>query len=223
MPKSPRIDIANYIYHVINRSNAKAKIFKSKKDFQAFEKVLTEAKEKFDMRILVYCIMSNHWHLVLKPKKDGDLARFIGWLTLTHTQRWHVFHESVGEGHLYQGRYKSFIVQKEEHFLQLCRYVEQNALRAGMVKKAQNWPWSSLYRRKYGTDKEKKILSNWPTGVPNNYLKWVNTKIKNKETEAIKYSITRGKPYGDELWTNRIIKRLGLETTTRQRGRPKTK
>ena len=87
MPRVGRTDVGEYVYHIINRANARVQIFDSDKDYQLFEIILEEAVEKFDMRLLSYCIMPNHWHLVLYPKNDGDLARFMGWLTNTHTRR----------------------------------------------------------------------------------------------------------------------------------------
>ncbi|MFH1890253.1 MAG: transposase [Candidatus Kuenenbacteria bacterium] len=221
MSRPPRIDMANYVYHIINRANAKVDIFNTNSDYQLFEQILTEAKEKTSMRILSYCVMPNHWHLVIYPKKDGDLSRFTGWITLTHTQRWHVAHDSTGSGHLYQGRYKSFLVEEDEYFLKLVRYVERNPLKAELVEKAENWRWSSLYRREKGTNKEQKILSSWPIDMPDDYLQWVNTNPDNEEIENINSSIIRSKPYGKELWANKIIKQFGLETTVRSKGRPK--
>ena len=85
------------------------------------------------MRLLAYCLMPNHFHVLLWPREDGDLSRFMSWLTMTHTQRWHAHHRTAGTGHLYQGRFKSFSVQSAEHFLTVCRYVERNALRANLV------------------------------------------------------------------------------------------
>ncbi len=221
MSRSARTDIGNHIYHVINRANARQKIFKTDKDFEVFEKVLAEAQERTQMRILAYCIMPNHWHLVLLPRNDGDLSKFTGWLTLTHTQRYHAFYNTVGYGHLYQGRYKSFVVQRNDYFLRLCRYVEQNPLRAKLVNKAQDWLWSSLWRRECGTDKQKQLLSIWPVPVPDDYISWVNTKITNEELLLVRESITRGRPYGNENWTKKIVGRFGLESTVRKRGRPK--
>ena len=127
---------ADVVYHVLNRGNARAHIFDKAADYAAFERILAEARERNDMRIMAYCLMRNHWHLVLWPRHDGDLSRFMGWLTLTHTQRWHAHRGTGGTGHVYQGRFKSFPVQADEHFLTVCRYVERNALRAKRVKKA---------------------------------------------------------------------------------------
>src|SRR3990167_2710335 len=127
MPRVNRIDICDYVYHIINRANARVQIFDNNKDYQLFETILEEGKDIFDMRILAYNIMPNHWHLVLYPKKDGDLAKFMGWITNTHTRRWHTVTSTIGEGHLYQGRYKSFICEENRYFLTLVRYVERNA------------------------------------------------------------------------------------------------
>ena len=124
------------VFHVLNRANARATIFEKPEDYAAFERVLREAVDRVEMRVLAYCLMPNHWHLVLWPRRDGDLSKFMGWLTLTHTQRWHAHHRTVGTGHLYQGRYKSFPVQDDEHFLTVCRYVERNGLRANLAPRA---------------------------------------------------------------------------------------
>ncbi|VAW21734.1 hypothetical protein MNBD_BACTEROID04-1841 [hydrothermal vent metagenome] len=221
MGRIPRVDIGNVIYHVINRANARLPLFEKDEDYQLFENILTEAQEKFDMRILAYCIMPNHWHLVLYPKSDGDIVKFMQWLTLTHTQRWHAFHNTIGHGHLYQGRYKSFLVQTNEYLLQLFRYVERNALRAKLVKKAENWRWSSLYIREKGDKEQKKLLSVWPVETSDDYVKFVNEAQTSSELDAIRYSVNKGKPYGEEAWMNKIIDKFKLKLTLRKRGRPK--
>lgn len=100
MPRVNRVDVADMAYHVINRANARLPLFDLADDYQRFEAILTEAKETFDMRIPAYSIMPNHWHLVLYPKKDGDLSKFVQWLTLTHTQRMHAKNHTAGNGHI---------------------------------------------------------------------------------------------------------------------------
>lgn len=221
MPRINRIDVGDVIYHVINRANAGIQIFDTDKDYLLFENVLEEAKEKFDMRVLSYEVMPNHFHLVLYPKQDGDLQKFMGWLSMTHTQRWHSEHKTIGRGHLYQGRYKSFLIQTNGYLLQLFRYVERNALRAKLVKKAENWKWSSLYRREKGSIEQKKILSRWPIDMPRDYIKLVNEPQTNTEVESLRYSLNKGKPYGSDSWTNKIIDKFNLMATLRNPGRPK--
>lgn len=221
MGRAPRIDIGSEVYHVLNRANARVTIFKKEKDFEVFENILEEAKDRFFMRILSYQIMPNHWHLILYPKDDGDLSLFMHWLTLTHTQRWHVHYHLIGYGHLYQGRYKSFIIQKDEYLLQACKYVESNALRAKLVKRAQDWKWSSLWRREYGSNKEKGLLATWPVVMPNNYLKWINSPNTEKELEFIRGSISKNQPLGNQVWLDKVVKKFGLEMTLRRPGRPR--
>ncbi|MBI3251346.1 MAG: transposase [Candidatus Andersenbacteria bacterium] len=220
MGRSPRTDVGDIVYHVLNRANNRTAIFGKPNDYQAFQDVLKQAKEKYPMRILAFCLMPNHWHLVLHPAADGQLAPFMRWVTLTHTQRWHAHYKNVGYGHLYQGRYKSFPVQTDEHFLQLVRYVERNAKRANLSKEAEDWQWSSLYIRQFGDDEQRKILSPWPVDTDDNYIEWVNTAQPKEEVDTIRYHIQRGRPYGEASWTQKTAEQLGLQSTFRNRGRP---
>ena len=125
------------VYHVLNRANARMTLFEHDGDYLAFQRVLAQACDRVGMRLLAYCVMPNHWHLVVWPRGDGDLSRFMNWLTLTHTQRWHRHRNSVGNGHVYQGRFKSFPIETSEYLLTVCRYVERNPVRAGFVTRAE--------------------------------------------------------------------------------------
>jgi putative transposase len=220
MPRTKRISIGNYVYHVLNHSNARAQIFDNDEDYRAFEKILEEGVKRFDMRLLAYCLMPNHWHLVLFPKKDGDLSHFMAWLTNTHTRRWHMVKGTVSQGHLYQGRYKSFLCQNNNHCLALIRYVERNAKRANMVQWAEDWRWSSAWRREKGTEQQKKILSLWPIEIPKNYLSILNEPQSAQEELTIRHSVIRSSPYGQNEWVQIIAKRFNLESTLRPKGRP---
>ncbi|WP_298863171.1 transposase, partial [uncultured Gimesia sp.] len=208
-------------YHVLNRANARMTIFETKEEYAAFEQVLSEAIERFEMRLLSYCVMPNHWHLVVHPRKAGELSKFVGWLTLTHTQRWHSSRQSIGTGHVYQGRFKSFPVQDDAHINAVCQYVERNPLSGKFVRKAENWQWSSLHRWKFGTAEQKQLLSQWPIRRKQGWLAYVNKAITDSELQAVKQSIQRGCPYGDADWTKKIVKKLNLESTITPRGRPR--
>ncbi len=221
MGRPKRAAKGGLIYHAWNRANARMTLFEKDEDYEAFERIIGEAKERTQMRIVGYCLMPNHWHFVLWPLDDGDLSDFTGWMTLTHTQRWHAHRHTTGWGHLYQGRFKSFPVQDDEHFYTVCRYVERNALRANLVERAENWRWGSLNLWKYGTPKEKGLLSPWPLPRRANWVEHVNNPLTESELDAIQRSIRRGRPFGDSQWTPTIARRLGLETTLRPRGRPK--
>src|SRR3989454_4275923 len=109
-----------------------------------------------------YCLMPNHWHLLLWTRSDGELSEVMRWITVTHTQRWHAHRHSSGTGPVYQGRFKSFPVQTDECFITVARYVERNALRAKLVGRAEEWRWSSAYRVARQDAKLMEFLSSWP-------------------------------------------------------------
>ncbi len=221
MPRVPRIDIGGQIYHIINRANGRQTIFHKKEDYIHFEKLLAEAKKKFDMRIVAYVLMPNHWHLVLCPKHDGDLSAFMQWLTLTHTQQYHSKKQSIGYGHIYQGRYKSFLIDKDNYLLTVIKYVERNPVRAKLAKRVEQWRWGSGYRRLYGTTKEKEILSQPLVQLPKNHRSWVNELDNSEELDNVRLSVNKSKPFGTTKWIKRIVERFGLGITMRGRGRPK--
>ena len=104
------------------------------------------------MRLVSYIAMPNHWHLVAWPERDGQLSEWAQWLTVTHVRRWHAHHQTGGTGPIYQGRFKSFPVQKNDHYSTVCRYVERNALRAKLTARAEEWRWSSLWHRHHTTE-----------------------------------------------------------------------
>ncbi len=222
MGRPLRVALGGYVYHVLNRGNGRAAIFHKDGDYEAFERVLAATQMRVEgVRLLAYCLMPNHWHLVLWPRNDGELSDFMHWLTLTHTQRWHAHYQNVGEGHLYQGRFKSFPVQADGHFFSLCRYVERNALRAGLVRKAEDWRWCSLGRSAVGAEPWRPQLSAGPLVWPANWIQLVNQAQSEAELEALRRSVERGQPYGTEVWSKRTAGRLGLASTLRPRGRPK--
>ena len=221
MARQPRIDLAGYTYHVINRASGRVPIFNTRHDYEQFEEVLEEARERVDMGIAAYCIMPNHFHLGLQPKVDGDVQTFMGWLTKTQTQRWHAAHKTIGHGHLYQGRYKSFIVNDDQYYLTLMRYIEQNPLRAKLVDDATVWQWGSAYRRYKGSIEEKKLLDAWRVPEPNNYQNELSIIQKNDVIDEVRTSIIKGSPLGGDVWKLKLIESLKLQHTIRPVGRPK--
>jgi putative transposase len=196
-------------------------MFRKEADFEAFQDVIVEAHEKHPIRILSYCILSNHWQFVVWPEADGQLSEFFRWLAHTHAMRWRVSHRTVGYGHLYQGRFKSFPVQSDDPLLSLLRYVEQKPLSAGLVEKAQMWRWGSLWSRVHGERALRAILSPWPIKRPSNWTARVNTPLTAKELERVRLSIERGQPYGEDDWVRRTVQKLGLMHTVRPEGRPR--
>ena len=162
------------VFHVLNRGVARMQLFEKGADYQAFEQVLRETLDQSPMRICAYAVMPNHWHLLLWPECDGELAAFMQRLTITHVRRWQGHRGYAGLGHVYQGRYKSFPVESDEHFWVVARYVERNALRANLVLRAEEWRWSSLWQRCHPTGEERSLLAAWPIDMPANWLERVN-------------------------------------------------
>lgn len=221
MPRPRRTAPGGLVYHVLNRGNGRRRIFEGHGDYLAFERILAEVRERIPIRLLAWCLMPNHWHLVLWPSEDGQLSAYLRLITLTHTHRWHAHRETIGSGHLYQGRFKSFAVQDDVHFLTVCRYVEANALRAGLVEKAEAWRWSSLGRLDRGLGPQEPEVSEWPVPRPAGWLQWVNEAIPQRDVDSLRQCAQRGRPFGDQTWVETAVKRLGLESSIRRRGRPR--
>jgi putative transposase len=221
MPRRPRIAPGGLVYHCLNRAVARMALFEKDEDYAAFERVLEEATRKHPMRILAYCVMPNHWHMVLWPRREGELTNFLRWLTHTHTMRWHAHFQTSGSGHLYQGRFKAFPVQTDNHFYSVVRYVERNPLRANLVSRAEEWRWSSLWRRQSGSQEDRSLLHAWPLPMPRHWSATVNRLQTESELTALRRSVHRGTPFGTDRWQAHAAKKLGLEWTLRARGRPR--
>jgi len=225
IPRRPRVATGGLAFHVLNRRVGRLPLFEKPADYAAFERILEEAYEDTHVRLAAYCLRPNHWHLLLWPREDGELSEVLRWLTVTHTQRWHAHRHTAGTGPVYQGRFKSVPVQTDEHFLAVARYVERNALRAKLVDRAEDWRWSSLWHRTWhrtqGDPQRAGWLSDWPVERLRNWVARVNQPETAAELEALRMSVQRGRPFGNETWVARAAKRLGLESTLRPRGRPK--
>ncbi len=219
MPRKKRITKGGFAYHVLNRANGKLRIFKKDLDFVAFEDILAEGIDRFPMRLCGYCIMSNHWHMLLWPSSDEALADFMHWITLTHARRWHAAHGTNGMGHIYQGRYKSFPIQHNHHYLKTMRYIEANPCRAGIADTATDWQWSSFAHRLKAP--KPFALNHGPVQIPENWSEIVADALPEKELAELACCLKRGCPYGQKEWKTKTVTELNLESTLRKRGRPR--
>jgi putative transposase len=219
MPRTARASVGDVCYHVINRGNAHGEVFHKDDDFAAFVTLVHQACERLPMRVLAYCLMPNHFHLVLWPFGDGDLSRWMQWLTTSHVRRYHRHYQ--GSGHVWQGRFKAFPIQQDSHLLTVLRYVERNPIRANLVRRAEHWAWSSaaMWRREE--------LPTWlqvgPVRYSGNWLTWVNRPQTDAEEAALRKCIDRGSPFGGPVWQRQTASRLGLESSLRPRGRPRVR
>jgi putative transposase len=221
MPRRERVGAAGIVHHVMNRANRRDVIFFNDLDFAAFERVLFQAKCRFQMPLFGFAIMKNHWHLVVQPAAEGQLSRFMHWLTMTHTQRWHRDHGTSGSGALYQGRYKALPVQSDRHFLTVMRYVERNPVRARLVDRAEDWPWSSAWHMFNNCDHGR--LDQWPLPRPVSWFDFVNEPQNQIDLSKVREAITRSAPLGNTRWVRAMAAKLGVGHTIRPQGRPRKK
>jgi len=218
MPRVPRRALGGFAYHVLNRAVRRRAIFTTVGDYAAFESLLGDALTRVPVRLFSYCLMPNHWHLVVWPTTTGQLSQLLQWLTLTHTCRWHAAHGTAGTGPVYQGRFKSIPVQTDEHLLRVCRYVERNPLRANLVDRAERWRWSSLWQR--GQNSRTVQLEMSQVLQSPEWTDLVNLPQTGTELHAIRGAIQHGLPLGSREWTIATASLMGLPETARPVGRP---
>ena len=223
MPRTARKTPPGYVYHVLNRGVGGMRLFSTPADYAAFETILAETLQTINLRICAYCVMPNHWHFVVWPQRTDDVAEFFQRLTVTHATRWQRTRQRVGLGHVYQGRFKAFPVESDEHFYDLVRYVERNPLRAQLVDDAAHWRWSSLWIREHGSDAQRNCLSGWPAPEPMDWRSLVNQPQTETELVALRNCVHRGAPFGNANWVSTTAAELGIESTLRSRGRPRSK
>jgi putative transposase len=224
MPRTGRAAPGGKVYHVLNRGNGRCRLFHKEADYAAFQSLLFEVAEAVPVRILAWCLMPNHWHLVLWPTEDGQLSRFMLRLSTAHVRRHFAHYHTTSGGHLYQGRFKSFPIQEDGHFLTVCRYVEANPLRAGLVERASRWQWCSLWSRSHagrsGKSADRKPQA-WPVRRPAQWEAIVQQSLEKDELERLRTSLRRGRPFGSEEWVRKTAGEMNLNFTLRDRGRPR--
>ncbi len=215
MPRTARASVSNICYHVINRGNGRATVFHDDADFTGFVELIRDARERLPMRIAGFCLMPNHFHLVLWPRGDGDLSRWMQWLMTAHVRRHHRRYGT--SGHVWQGRFKAFPIQQDEHLLTVLRYVERNPVRAGLVARAEDWLWSSVAIDGPPAAPPRQT----PLKLPDRWHSFVNRAEPAEELEAVRNYVNREAPFGADRWVSGTARRLGLESSLRPRGRPR--
>jgi putative transposase len=225
MPRPLRPIDDGLIYHVINRGNNRQDVFHKPEDFQAFVHALADLKERKPFALYGYCLMSNHFHLLLRPT-GASISRIVQSLLVSHTQRYHKHYRSGG--HVWQGRFKSPVIQSDEHLLTVLRYIEANPLRARIVKRAEAYPWSSY--RVHGLGEADPLVDSLIMYEQLSPLakvrqrKWAE-KVHRPLDEAtladVRRSTASGLPYGNRAWVRRLADKLDLDLTISPRGRPR--
>jgi putative transposase len=208
---------AGLVFHICNRSAKRTRLFLEPSDYAAFERVLIDGLCRFPVALLAYCVMPNHWHLVVRPDTDDALRRFMHWVTMTHARRWQNWRDSTGQGAVYQGRFRAIPVNQDTHFQWVCRYVERNPLRANLVERAEDWEWSSL-RRRYDAPS---WLALWPVPRPDDWIAMVNLPQTDAELASMRTAMRTGQPLGNDDWCRVVRTHLGI-SEPKQRGRSRS-
>lgn len=217
MARIPRKLLAGFCYHVINRGNRRETVFHTPGDYRAFLAIVAQAQQERPVPILAACLMPNHFHFVLMPARIRDMSRWFHWVMTTHVTRYHRAHGTSGR--LWQGPYKLFPIQQDMYLLSVMRYVEANALRAGLVRRAEDWRWGSLHWRLRGRLPQEFI--DPPSGLPERWTEKVNTLDRPGDLDKLRTSVNRQRPYGSRDWVKETARQMGLQSSMRTVGRPR--
>ncbi|MGB5813397.1 MAG: transposase [Polyangiales bacterium] len=215
MPRASRRLQEGYCYHILNRGNARATIFHDDADYTAFLRRLAEATDRYAIRLLAFCLMPNHFHLVVQGDEIGSVSRAMHWIQTAYVSRYRTRYDSTG--HIFQGRFKCFPVQADDHLLSVMRYVERNPVRARLVTDSSRWLWSSPAWRA----RRVPWISESPVPLGKNWLQYVDAPQTAAEIAMIHESLRRGAPFGTTAWRVETAKRLNLSASLRPRGRPR--
>lgn len=225
MGRLPRAIDDGLIYHALNRGNNRAAVFADDDDHLAFLQALATTRQRYPLRLLGYCLMTNHFHLLLRPEPGQSISRILQSLTVAHTWRYHKRHHT--SGHVWQGRFKSPVIQDDGHLLVVLRYIEANPLRAKMVIDPAEYRWSSYQR--HGMGRDDPLLSDFPEWEElgrteaERRKRWrarVRSEQEESELAGVRRSLRSGRPFGSAEWTDRMAERLGIDLSPRPRGRP---
>jgi putative transposase len=184
MPRPPRTCPDGVPQHVYNRGNRRSRIFLSSADYLGFLASLADAAERSTVRLVAFCLMPNHWHLVLWPCAGSEIPAYMQIAMNAHIRDLLRRHDTAGTGHVYQGRYKNVPIFSTHDFLNVCRYVESNPVAAALTDRAESWAWSSLSR--HGPAPGINLLAEWPVRKPGNWLEMVNRPPEDRILKELK-------------------------------------
>ena len=226
MARRPRVQDDGQVYHAHNWGNNRATVFADDDDHLAFLRALADTKERRPFRLFGYCLMADHFHLLLRPDPGQSISRIVQSLTVTHTWRSHKRHQS--SGHVWQGRFRSAMVQQDEHLLVVLRYIEANPLRAGVVADLAEYRWSS-FAAPWAWPRRSHVepvpawdeLGRTPGERRRRWRAKLHRVQPEAELSAVRQSLRSARPLGAADWTERIAKRLGINLNPRPRGRPR--
>jgi putative transposase len=219
MPRIARAVAVGFPHHVIQRGNNKEQVFFEKEDRQKYLELLKKYSDKWECPVIAYCLMNNHVHLLAKPKSEESLYKMMQGITLCYTQ--HINRKYEKTGRLWESRYHSCIVDREHYLWAVARYIEQNPKRAKIVKKEEEYPYSSAKAHIEG--KRDDILGEklFNDNQRKDYIAFIRESITEEEIQRLKYSTRTGRPFGREEFIKRMEKKLNKRFILQRHGRPK--
>ncbi|MCI2425351.1 transposase [Candidatus Acetothermia bacterium] len=219
MPRIARAVAVGFPHHVIQRGNNKEKVFFEKEDRQKYLELLKKYSDKWECPILAYCLMNNHVHLLARPNREESLYKMMQGITLCYTQYINRKYEKTGR--LWESRYHSCIVDREYYLWAVARYIEQNPKRAKIVKKEEEYPYSSA--KAHIEWKRDDILGEelFNDNQRKDYIAFIRESITEDEIHRLKYATRTGRPFGDDDFIKKMEKKLNKRFALQRPGRPK--
>lgn len=219
MPRLARITADNHPCHITQRGNNRQDVFLDDDDRTAYLAFLESLTEKYKVRILGYCLMTNHVHLVVMPKEGALLAKAIGQTHYRYTQYFNRKYKR--SGHLWQNRFYSVILEAL-HLVSAMRYIERNPVRVGEVKQPEQYQWSSASAHVAGKSKDGLLdMQTWHTLVESGGWKQVLRAPDDENAELLRRHTMTGRPYGSEKFIKKLEQRLERRLIAFPVGRPR--
>jgi len=221
MARIARAVAAGFPHHVVQRGNNRENVFIDDEDRKKYIKLLKKYSGERESRILAYCLMSNHVHLLIKPKENDSLYKMMQGVTLCYTQ--YTNRKYSRTGRLWESRYHSCIVDKDSYLWAVARYIETNPVRARMVKKAEDYAYSSALAHIMGNPDDLLNEELIAETQRKDYREFIRETSAEKDRDLIRYHTRTGKPLGDETFMKRMERKTGRDLALRPRGRPRKK
>lgn len=219
MPRIGRAVAAGYPHHVIQRGNNREEVFFEKDDRMRYFSLLKKYAAKWASPVMAYCLMTNHVHLLTKPESEESLYKMMQGLTLCYTQ--YVNRTYGRTGRLWESRYHSCIVDQEKYLWAAARYIEQNPIRAGIVEKAEDYPYSSAEAHVKGSKDAVLGQDFFTEDRRQDYISLLRSDLPEKEIERLRHATKAGRPFGREGFVSEMENKLERKLLQRPKGRPR--
>lgn len=219
MPRIPRIVGAGYPHHIVGRGNNRERVFANPMDYEKYLSFLLKYSEEKEAAVLAYCLMPNHIHLLVRPSAEGTLAKMMQGVTLCYSK---YFNKENGRtGRLWECRYYSTVIDGDSYLWTVSKYIENNPVRAGIVKRAEDYPYSSAKAHLLGRKDPLLKEPLFDKSELNEYKGFIRSEEDKKILEEIRKQTRLGKPLGDGGFLNTLSDRLGHDLSFRPKGRPR--